>query len=1016
MKTLKFLLLMAATCVAAFAQKTVQKDYNNAVSNGPIKINGTNSLSGTGVFDFSLGTVILPGAVAVPSAVGHTGAYLVSDGAVWTYGAGGGGGGGGGVFSVGLSMPGIFSVSNTPVTSAGTLTTTFLAQPPGVVLAGPVSGPNATPTMRAIADSDLPSALTGKTYNGLSIASTTGNFTIASPKVFQVLNSLTLSGTDGASLNVGTGGTLAASAYTDTTNASNIGAGTLPANRLPFPTTSTLGGVYAKTAVTHQFVTGIGVDGNVTVAQPAAADVTGLAASATTDATNASNISTGTLAANRGGAGTVNGILKGNGAGVVSTAVASTDYAPATTGNAILAANGTGGFSSVTIGTGLSYSAGTLTATGGGGGTGNVTNPAPFTNGQFVYATGNNTVASSNAITTDGLGNITINGNVTISGTTSTSTWSGVVPSANGGAGTVNGIMKANGAGTTSAAVSGTDYAPATTGNAILKGNALGGFASAVSGTDYAPATSGSAVLKGNGTGGFASAASGTDYAPATSGSAILKGNGSGGFLSAVSGTDYAPATSGAGILYGNGAGGFSTVTVGSGLTFSGGTLTSTGGGAATYAPYMTMFVPTSVSTAPTGWSFGGANGVPVFTAPDAGLKAITYLNGTVADTTFSPTPGSTITQGTTITMSSATGNATIYSVTDGSTPSRTNGTAGTTHTMGNASITIKAIAVENYWFDSNVTSASYTYDPPPTVPAGNAVIDTSGGNVTITFSELVSAGDATGFGISPSGGAANMTFVSLNGGGASATYSLDRNIATGETATLAYTDHTGGFVDSAGQHLGSFSGFSVTNNSTYSGTSYDWTEEFESGTTPTGWTTDGGTPTFNVTPAMRGTYMLRCSNASNDSGHITITPTSTTYEAFCYLKLAALPGSTLSTFGVRDSSGTILCLMRVTSTGQVLIRSGSTDSGGTTDTIPANTQLYVWLHYQSGVGASVAWSTSSTRPTGTLGTSGTGFTSITTTGLTNGTVARLSFANAGVATYYDHVLATHTGTIGNNP
>ncbi len=73
----------------------------------------------------------------------------------------------------------------------------------------------------------------------------------------------------------------------------------------------------------------------------------------------------------------------------------------------------------------------------------------------------------------------------------------------------------------------------------ILKHTVSGGVstpATAVSGTDYAPATSGSALLKGNGSGGFSNAISGTDYVGATSGSAIQKA--SSGNLTAAASSD----------------------------------------------------------------------------------------------------------------------------------------------------------------------------------------------------------------------------------------------------------------------------------------------------------------------------------------------------------------------------------------------------------------------------------------------------------------------------------------------
>lgn len=78
--------------------------------------------------------------------------FLKADG-TWTTPAGAGT-----VTSVGLSMPGEFSVADSPVTSAGTLTVTKQTQTANEVYAGPASGSAATPAFRALAAADLPLA------------------------------------------------------------------------------------------------------------------------------------------------------------------------------------------------------------------------------------------------------------------------------------------------------------------------------------------------------------------------------------------------------------------------------------------------------------------------------------------------------------------------------------------------------------------------------------------------------------------------------------------------------------------------------------------------------------------------------------------------------------------------------------------------------------------------------------------------------------------------------------------
>ena len=110
---------------------------------------------------------------------------------------------------------------------------------------------------------------------------------------------------------------------------------------------------------------------------------------------------------------TITGILKGNGT-AISAATSGTDYAPATSGTSILYGNGSGGFSNVTIGSGVSFAGGTLSATGTGGtvtsvdvsgGTTGLT-----TSGGPVTSSGTITLAGTLAVANGGTGATTISG------------------------------------------------------------------------------------------------------------------------------------------------------------------------------------------------------------------------------------------------------------------------------------------------------------------------------------------------------------------------------------------------------------------------------------------------------------------------------------------------------------------------------------------------------------------------------------------------------------------------------
>jgi len=153
-------------------------------------------------------------------------------------------------------------------------------------------------------------------------------------------------------------------------------------------------------------------DGTILVSGNLTGDIT---------STGAATSYAGIVPATKGGAGTVSGILKANGSGTVSQAGAGTDY---------------------------------LAPTGSAAG---LTNFPTFNQ---------NTTGSAATVTTNAnlTGDITSTGNAT--------TYAGIVPATKGGAGTVSGLLKANGVGVVSAATAGTDYAAATGSTAYVQNNA----------------------------------------------------------------------------------------------------------------------------------------------------------------------------------------------------------------------------------------------------------------------------------------------------------------------------------------------------------------------------------------------------------------------------------------------------------------------------------------------------------------------------------------------------------------
>lgn len=298
--------------------------------------------------------------------------------------------------------------------------------------------------------------------------------------------------------------------------------------------------------------------------------------------------------------------------------------APATSGTSILYGNGSGGFSNVTIGTGVSFVGGTLSATGTGGTVTSVTGTAP------VVSSGGTTPAISMPAATT-----SVNGYLT---STDWNTFNSKQPAGTYVTSVAATSPVTSSGGTTptiampAATTSVSGYLTSTDWNTFNNKQAAGAYLTAVS------------VVSGNGFAGTSSGGTTPALTLSTTVTGLLKGNGTA-ISAATSGTDYAPATSGSSILYGNGAGGFSNVTIGTGLTFVGGTLASTASGGTVTSVAATVPAFLSISGSPittsgtlaisySGTALPVANGGTGLTTLTAGY--VPYGNGTGAFSSLS--------------------------------------------------------------------------------------------------------------------------------------------------------------------------------------------------------------------------------------------------------------------------------------------------------------------------------------------------------------------------------------------
>ena len=209
-----------------------------------------------------------------------------------------------------------------------------------------------------------------------------------------------------------------------------------------------------------------------------------------------------------------------------------------------------------------------------------------------------------------------------------------------------------------------------------------------------------------------------------------------------------APATSGTSILYGNGSGGFSNVTIGSGVSFAGGTLSATGSGGT---------VTSVTGTSPIA-SSGGTT--PAISISQASTSTNGYLSSTDWNTFNNKGSG---------TVTSVTGTAPVVS-SGGTTPAIS---------MAAASTSTNGYLTSTDWNTFNGKQAAGTYVTAITIASSNGFAGTSSGGATPALTLTTSiTGLLKGNGTAISAATANTDYMGV---AAPVTKTADFTVANGE-------------------------------------------------------------------------------------------------------------------------------------------------------------------------------------------------------------------------------------------